>query len=176
MDLQEDELPPMERRWWQVLIDAVIFSKTFEHNPKHQPFVEQLKKQLRASKLLYRNTLSIGHSSRMARSLSLSASKIGSCGQIHLLEHEKRADTLRQVVLTDYIRDESLVSGADAGELDLGAWPIYKRLIETSPISNQIGLLTGRLSIIPKTISDKLLNQLGGDSIISKRSRAIPPI
>ncbi len=165
LDLNEDELPDIDRRWWQVLIEAVIFSRTFIHAPQHQLFVDQLKKQLRHANLLHRNVLSIERSSTIERSLSLSTSKIESCTRIHKLELNQRGENLRQVILTDFIRDEGLISGIDTGDLDLGAWPIFERLIRSSPIPDQIGLVTGRLSIVSKAKSAQLLNQIESDQV-----------
>jgi superfamily II DNA or RNA helicase len=157
LDLTENNIPELGRRWWQVLVESVLFSKTFEHSNDHKNSIDQLKKQLRSSELLHKRELSLARSRRLGRSLSQSASKVSACISLHKLEYEQRGNELRQVVLTDYIRDEKLVSGIDTGELNLGAWPIFKGLTSSSVISNQIALLTGRLSIIHTSLLDKLL-------------------
>lgn len=157
LDLTKSDIPELGRHWWQVLVETVLFSKTFEHSDEHKESVEQLKKQLRASELLYKRELSLERSRRVGRSLSQSISKVGACISLHKLEYEQRGNNLCQVVLTDYIRDEALVSGIDTGELNLGAWPVFKGLTASSPIPEQIALLTGRLSIVHVSLLDKLL-------------------
>ncbi|HEY9050075.1 MAG TPA: DEAD/DEAH box helicase family protein [Gammaproteobacteria bacterium] len=149
LDLEEKDIPELGRRWWQVLVEALLFSSTSKYSESHQVFIAQLKKQLKASELLHKRELSLERSRRLERSLSLSTAKAQSCVAIHKLEYKHRGDSLRQVILTDYIRDEALKSGLETGEINLGAWPIFKALTTVSPIADQIGLLTGRLSIIP---------------------------
>lgn len=158
LDLTEEDIPELSRHWWQVLVESVLFSKTFELSKSHKESIHQLKKQLRSTELLHKRELSLERSRRLRRSLSQSASKVSACISIHNLEYRQRGGTLCQVVLTDYIRDEELISGIDIGELNLGAWPIFKGLTSSSAISSQIALLTGRLSIIHTSLLDKLLN------------------
>ncbi|WP_250657841.1 DEAD/DEAH box helicase family protein [Alkalimarinus coralli] len=157
LDLTEGDIPQLSRHWWQVLVESVLFSKTFEHSDAHQESVSQLKKQLRSSELLHKRELSLQRSRRLGRSLSQSVSKVKACISLHHLEYEQRGDALCQVVLTDYIRDEALVTGIDTGEINLGAWPIFKGITSSSPIADQIALLTGRLSIVHTRLLEDLL-------------------
>jgi len=160
LDLSVQDIPDLSRRWWQVLIETLLFSKTCKHNDDDQNFIDQLKKQLRTSELLHKRELSLERSRRMERSLSLSISKIDSCVTIHKLEYRYRGDSLSQVVLTDYIRDEALKSNLNTGEINMGAWPIFKAITSASPIANQVALLTGRLSIIPTEHLDALFEYI----------------
>ena len=157
LDLKLVDIPELGRHWWQVLIETVLFSKTFEHSDEYLDFIDQLKKQLRSSELLHKRELSLERSRRLERSLSLSPSKVDSCVTIHKLEYKHRGAELRQVILTDYIRDEALTSGLDTGEINLGAWPVFKGITSASPIPDQVGLLTGRISIIPTPLVGELL-------------------
>jgi len=157
LDLTEKDIPELGRHWWQVLIESVLFSNTFDHSKNAQEFITQLKKQLRSSELLHKKELSLERSRRLERSLSLSATKVEGCVSIHKLEYKHRKDDLRQVILTDYIRDEALTSGINTGELNLGAWPVYKGIVTNSAISNQVGMLSGRLSIIHRDQVEELL-------------------
>jgi superfamily II DNA or RNA helicase len=158
LDLTENDIPELGRRWWQVLIESVLFSNTFEHTAKSQEFIAQLKKQLRSSELLHKRELSLERSRRLERSLSLSATKAEGCVSIHKLEYKHRKDDLCQVILTDYIRDEALTSGIDTGELNLGAWPVFRGIVANSEIPNQTAMLSGRLSIIHRDQLDRLLS------------------
>ncbi|MDH3759640.1 MAG: DEAD/DEAH box helicase family protein [Gammaproteobacteria bacterium] len=163
LDLQQDDIPELGRHWWQTLISAVLFSKTFTHSESHQKSVDQLKKQLRASELLHKRKLSVERSRRLSRSLSLSSSKVEACVNLHKLEYKHRGERLRQVVLTDYIRDEALVTGLDTGKVNLGAWPIFRELTSASPIASQIGMLSGRLSIIHRDVLDEFLSLVAAE-------------
>ncbi len=160
LDLTNADIPEIGRHWWQVLVEAMLFSKTYQHNEDQKKFVDHLKKQLKTSELLHKRELSLERSRRIERSLSLSSSKVEACNTIHKLEYEHRGESLRQVFLTDYIRDESLTSGLDTGNINLGAWPLFKSIAFSSPISDQVSLLTGRLSIIPANKLQILLNHV----------------
>ena len=172
LDLRADDIPDLGRRWWQTLVETVLFSSTFEHSLEHQDFVARLKKQLIASELLRKRELSLERSRRMNRSLSLSSSKIEACIAIHQLEQKHRGDALRQVVLTDYIRDEELKSGLDTGEINLGAWPVFRGMIAASADPERIALLTGRISVIHESLLEKLLQEVDRERF---RHEAIGP-
>ena len=165
LDMKVEDIPELGRHWWQVLTETILFSKTTQHNESQQQFVDQLKKQLKTSELLNKRELSLDRSRRMERSLSLSYSKALACGTIHQLEYKHRGERLRQVVLTDYIRDEALSSGLDTGEINLGAWPVFKSITSSSPIPDQVGLLTGRISIIPSGKLQLLLDKIESNNV-----------
>ncbi|MCO6512091.1 MAG: DEAD/DEAH box helicase family protein [Aridibacter famidurans] len=165
LDLSNEDIPELGRHWWQKLVETVLFSRIFEHDEEQEIFVTNLKKQLRASELLHKRELSLERSRRLERSLSLSSSKVDACVAIHQLEHRTRGEGLRQVILTDYIRDEELTSKLKTGEINLGAWPVFKALASSTPIPDQVALLTGRISIIPSDRLDSLLRFVDRDQI-----------
>jgi len=165
LDFEHQDIPELGRQWWQLLVESVLFSPTFKHTDKHVDFVQQLKKQLRASELLHNKELSLERSRRLERSLSQSPTKISACIELHGLEYEYRANALRQVILVDYIRDEEIVSELETGDLSLGAWPIFARLMRQSFIPDKIGLLTGRLSLLPKNLSEPFLALVEKDKV-----------
>lgn len=63
LDLVDEDIPELGRHWWQVLVDTVLFSKSYQHNDEQQLFADQLKKQLKASELLNKRELSLVNSS-----------------------------------------------------------------------------------------------------------------
>ena len=152
LDLKVGDIPNLSRYWWQKLVEGMLFSTSFNLDETHDAFVKDLKKQLRASELLYKRELMLEHSKRFERSLSLSAAKINGCLDIHRLELKKRRESLRQVILTDYIRDEAISSDRNIGETNLGSWPIFEKLAKGSKINNEVAMLTGRLSIVHESL------------------------
>ncbi len=168
LDMSGDDVPDLGRHWWQVLVEAILFSKTTEYNETQSKFVDNLKRQLRASELLHKRELSLERSRRIERSLSLSISKLDACRIIHQLEYKQRGESLRQVILTDYIRDEALDSGLDSGDVNLGAWPVFYKIITSTNIPDQIGLITGRISILHTDRYQKLLKYIESDKVKSE--------
>ena len=154
LDLRYEDIPDLGRHWWQILIESVLFSNTFTQDKVAKDFIEQLKKQLKSSELLKNKELSLDRSRRLVKSLSLSRSKIDAIIAIHQMEISQRQDELRQVVMTDYIRDEELGTELKTGDINLGAWPVFSKLLQQSPIPESIALLTGRLSIIHTSLID----------------------
>lgn len=168
LDLNLKEIPDFGRHQWQILIEAVLFSNSFVHQDQAKKFVEQLKKQLRSTELLHKRQLSLVRSRRIERSLSLSAAKIDACINIHKIEYRFRKNNLRQVILTDYIRDEMVSAETKIGKVNLGAWPIYREMVVASNIPEQIGMLTGRLCLIHKDRIDKLLSYCEDKKVTAK--------
>jgi superfamily II DNA or RNA helicase len=165
LDIKDEDIPQLGRHWWQILIEAVLFSNTFAHSADDKIFIDQLKRQLKSSELLKNKELYLERSRRVEKSLALSASKIQAAIVIHKLEHRHRGNSLRQVIMTDYIRDEGLSTGLKTGEVNLGAWPVFKGLIAESAIPERIALLTGRLSIIHKSQLEPLLQLVEQDKV-----------
>jgi len=168
LDLTVNDIPDFGRQQWQLLIEAVLFSNTFIHSAAAKKFIEQLKKQLRSTELLHKRQLSLVRSRRLERSLSLSAAKITACINIHKIEYRSRQQDLRQVILTDYIRDEMVSANSKIGNVNLGAWPIYRELVVESKIPEQIAMLTGRLCLIHKQQIDGLLALCESKKITAK--------
>jgi superfamily II DNA or RNA helicase len=165
LDIDVKDVPPLTRSWWQVLLESVLFLKGADKDGEREAYVSSLKKRLRSLELLRNRELSIVRSQRLERSLGLSTQKIQACLHIHKLELSKRGDGLRQVILTDYIRDESITMADSLGTGTLGAWPIFKQLCSASPISEEIALLTGRLCILHERKYDALVAVVGDSGI-----------
>lgn len=160
LDLRHAEVPELGRQQWQRLIEAIIFTDSFKLEKEAKDYVAELKRLLRSTELLRKRELSLVRSRRLDRSISLSASKIQACVDIHRLENQQRGQFLRQVVLTDYIRDEALKSSVDAGEVNLGCWPVYKALCKDSAVPEQMGMLSGRLSILHESRLETFLQHV----------------
>jgi hypothetical protein len=117
MGTPAEELPALDRRWWQVLVQHYLFGSTWSASPERDAHRRELARELRARGLLRRRELYLEASRPVATHLMMSTAKLDACVEIHRLEAEHRGDALRQVVLTDYIRPDELER--------LGAWPVF---------------------------------------------------
>ena len=174
LDLAPEHIPELDRRWWQTLLETVLFSKAFAHEGEHKVWCDDLKKRLRAAELLHQRELRIASSKMLERSLSLSPAKIEGCAAIHRAELKARGQSLRQVVLTDYIRDEALSGEGAIGEVTFGAWPVFAKLIDVSKVAESIGLLTGRICVVHQSLLPCLL-RLDSDAKLSTSELAECP-
>ncbi|MDF7801337.1 DEAD/DEAH box helicase family protein [Pontiellaceae bacterium B1224] len=174
LDLSPRDIPHLTRSWWQILLEHLLFGKKVEWSDADATYFSELKKRLRSLELLRKNELAIVHSRRLSRSLALSEHKIKGCISIHKLELKQRGDELRQVILTDYIRDEALNSSDALGTTTLGAWPVFRRLCSISPIAESIAMLTGRLSVLHETLVPTLIQFPEGEKLTFEPFNRIP--
>lgn len=147
-------LPALDVFWWQILLREYLFNKDWPHTPISKKHRDQLAKQLRTKGLLFQRELRLTEARPIKRMLSLSSAKMDACLEIYRLEFQVRGSALRQVFLTDYIRDETPVADVDAMAAGLGAWPLFYTLTINAPTTEQqhMALLTGRKSVIHRDL------------------------
>jgi len=136
------ELPPVDRRWWSVLLRHYLYDEDWPVSPEHR---EDLARRMRTLGLLYRRELRLLDHAGLRAALRQSSAKLDACVAVHRLERTTRGAGLRQVLLTDFIRD---------GEPErLGAWPLFRRLVGAVEAADatRMALVTGRLALVPNT-------------------------
>lgn len=165
LDFQQQDIPKLDRKNWQILLNALLFTADFDADNQQQQYLGQLSRQLTSSQLLHKRELLLTSHPQLDRALALNPMKINACVHIHQIEYQLRGTQLRQVILTDYIRDEQLVTGAASGEASLGAWPVFSALCQAPAATPAMGLLTGRLSLLPTALVTQLSAELNQDKI-----------
>lgn len=176
MDLKSHAIPALDRRWWQVLIKSYLFDRHWPENEAGETRRKVMKRQLREANLLWRRELRLDQSRPIKTGLTLSSAKLDACVAVHRLERQHRGAALRQVILTDFIRDEGIDEAA-AGENSLGAWPVLRRLVEAadqgSGEAEDMALLSGRLTVLHQSRLPALQALLGSE-IDSNPVAALP--
>ncbi|HPF38716.1 MAG TPA: DEAD/DEAH box helicase family protein [Phycisphaerae bacterium] len=149
----------MSRRWWQALIKSYLSDAHWPTDHEMRAHRDAMAKTLRAAGLLYRRELRIEASRPVADEIAMTAAKSHECLDIHRMEREARGAALRQVILTDYIRD----GAPRANGVQLGAWPIFHELANAVAAEHRsrLTLLTGRLTLIHKETAEAFLQALG---------------
>lgn len=173
LGLTSSELPGLDRRWWQVLLTEYLYGGSFDPDLDYR---NDLAARLREDGVLWRRSLRIERSPPVERALSLSAAKIDACLDAHRAERAVRGESLRQVILTDYIRAEALDEGARSSSPDLGAFPIFDALVAVGgagpwPVAD-VALITGSLAVIHRSRLEELQDAL--DPTASIRESAVP--
>ncbi len=173
LDIGEDELPALNRRWWQVLVKAYLYERRWIDVFDRGPHRKEVAGTLRAAGLLRRRELRLVESRPLKTELALSPEKIAGCVQICGVEKEARGESLRQVFLTDFIRDESLDANSST---DLGAWPLFCALtLDAEEEAKRFyGLLTGRLAIIQQGLAESLQGSGGGAGLTFTPLKELP--
>lgn len=168
-DASESELPLLDRHWWQVLVQGYLFHlQGWPSEADIDVHREALKKKLRTLRLLERRSLYIEESRVVESNLALSQSKIQACVDIHVEERRVRGSTLRQAILTDYIRADELGR--------LGAWTIFQALVRgKQEHASSIALLTGQRVIVHEAHLSHLRLVLGkhADKLIFRKTNIL---
>jgi superfamily II DNA or RNA helicase len=159
LDTTAEDLPALTRDWWQTLVRSYLFDEHWLRAPEAAKHREALAKRLRADTLLWRRELRVNASTPLRRKLSLSPSKIEACVAIHRHERAFRGADLRQVILVDFVGDDTVALERSAAEpAPLGAWPVFRALAGQADADDQrhMGLLTGRLAVLHEERLDEL--------------------
>lgn len=162
MDLKARDIPKLERRWWQVLIKSYLYDHHWHEGEAGTERRKAMKCQLRDAHLLWRRELRLDQSRIIKSELTLSSAKLDACVDLYRLERSQRGEALRQVILTDFIRDEGIDEANQAAPKVLGAWPVLRRLAEAAEPgqAEEMALLSGRLVVIHQSRLDALQSQL----------------
>lgn len=157
MDLEDASLPAFNLGWAEALFCGMLFSDR-ESFRQHDDALKQLHRELNACGAIERRTVLLRSSARNNRLLRSSASKLQSVTDIVELESRTLDWRLRMLVLTDYIREEDFpgTDGVEKKVSKIGVVPIFEHLRRLRLPNVQLGVMTGRLAIIPSSAAAAL--------------------
>lgn len=111
---------------------------------------DEMKKLAAQYGLVERKKIRLVTDKKLGRELVSSMGKLHGVAQIAISEQAHMKDSLRMLILTDYIRREQLhVIGTDAHLPTMGAVPIFECVRRAVGEASRIALLSGSLVIIP---------------------------
>ncbi len=114
---------------------------------------EKLLNQLRRHGALDKKQAALSYSRNLDKILLSSISKLKSIVEIVRFEESKLQKNLRMVILTDFIRMESLSQDVNAVSAvrKIGAVPIFEELLKSEVRTTKIAVLTGSVVLLPKS-------------------------
>lgn len=182
LDMQESDIPELADYWWQQFVGFYLYSPLgWPDNDVSASHRKGLVRTLRDRHLLRNRELQLSDARLVKRHMTQSSAKIQACVDIYGQERDVRGPDLRQVILTDYIRDDGVRSNGSEQVDALGAWPIFRALADQLPEDERqyCALLTGRLVVLHKhvaagienEISTRPLSQLEGFCLVDSTSR-----
>ncbi len=160
---------------WQRVVAEYLFGRRWPDPATHDEHRRALASHLRFEGLLSGRELRLSASRLVKRQLTQSSAKVDACVSIHEVERRNRGRDLRLVVLTDFIRDDSLKEPTADHPATLGAVPIFRALLGASSAADiaDVALLTGRVCMVHETRVDALEASIGGDGVSFEQVPAI---
>lgn len=111
---------------------------------------EELRGMAARHGLIERRRLRLSTTSKLGRMLISSMGKLQGVSQIVISESSSLGDSLRMLVLTDYIKKDMInLIGSDATISTMGAVPIFESIRRSVGEGTRLALLSGSLVIIP---------------------------
>ncbi|WP_405605529.1 DEAD/DEAH box helicase family protein [Polaribacter sp. Asnod1-A03] len=151
------QFPKITNQWIEILLQNLL-TNTREVEHQNETYLQILEKKLRKISAYNQNKVNLTGNKTLYKSLSSSPSKLKSICTIVKQEQINLKDNLRCVILSDYIRKEYLdtLDSKIKSINKLGIVPIFHQLRKTISHKNTIGVLTGTLVIIHKSVLSKL--------------------
>lgn len=154
--------PEFNNNWAETLLNHLIFTD-FETLINNKVFLASFEEDLKRLGVLKTKRVNLIGDDAFYQMLSTSFSKLESIVEIITETLEEQGDKIRAVILTDYIRKEFLdTEESEINTIDkIGVVPIFKRVKQISNNKKQIGILSGSLIVLPTTIVENLVLELG---------------
>lgn len=151
LGLDEQNIPHLSGEWFEYLLTFVLFkdSSLSDHDE-----IRNIKKELKEYSAIEHRRVVFARKPRFNKLLSSSISKFRSIRDIIDMEYEVLGDELRLVILSDYVRKDTLSAKSEIDKF--GVIPIFKYLNDkwgssTIGLSEKVAVLSGSISIIPNS-------------------------
>jgi superfamily II DNA or RNA helicase len=147
--------PKLHLEWLQILFENLLITDR-ELLIEHEEYLKGFEKELRQLNVFEKRKVNFVGEELLYKSLANSPSKLESIETIVSFERKSLKESLRCVVLTDYIRKEFLnIEDDKIEEINkIGVVPIFQYLKYNYSNKNEIAILSGSLVIIHNTIKD----------------------
>ncbi len=147
------KIPALDYEWLEILLKFYLYSTAdfMKGNEEHK---DELLNKLKINGAIERKSITLRSVEKSRKLLGSSLSKLEHINSIAEFESRDLGDSLRMVILTDYIRKEYLVNSSDNSLpiLKIGVLPIFEKLRRNVNLDQSIGVLTGSIIIIPTNI------------------------
>ncbi len=171
---RESHLPGFSVEWLEILLTRILYPPGIKR-PQREPFLQEVHDELRRIGAVELRRIQLQNVKTIEKILKRSISKLQRIDEIARLEVESLKDNLRMVILTDYIRKETMPDdSSDMTPLNkIGVVPIFETL-RRNQVNSKIGILCGSLVVIPKDSKDHLLTCTSNLSIDNSVVRLKP--
>lgn len=163
-------LPTFTLDWYEILLNGVIFQVPHWFGFTEEAF-NQLKRDLKAIGLIERNQVKLIRNKKQDVLLNQSLGKLNAVRDIFKAEYQALGNSLRQLVLTDFIRKDFQVHlGDDQAQFtQLGVLSYFesiRREMVKESWTVPMAVLTGSLVIIPSSAKEHLEQLIPNSRIV----------
>ncbi|ADU29378.1 DEAD/DEAH box helicase family protein [Evansella cellulosilytica] len=145
-------LPNFDMEWTEELLTNMLYRDKWI-DPKEEP-MKSIRKQLSTIGALERRRVKLIATRAMERTLLHSVSKLDSITSIVSLEKQSKQESLRLVVLADYIYADDLPKDPSDNRplIRLGVIPVFEKIRRELGEQCRLGVLTGSVVILPQDV------------------------
>ena len=163
------KLPAFTLDWLEILLQGLLFQVPHWYNLPEE-YEKQLLHELKAASLIDRKQVKLVRNKKQDLLLNQSLGKLNAVREIFKAEHQALGSRLRQLVLTDYIRQDFEVhlGDKDSQFTQLGVLSYFESIRRESleqATPPAIAVLTGSIVIIPTVAKPRLEDLLGGNRL-----------
>jgi superfamily II DNA or RNA helicase len=149
LGVKRKDIPSLDARWLEVFLSRILFTEIDQFAGYADKFKE-IRAELKRIGAVERRKVVVQNTKALQQLLAGSLGKLNSIKQIAKLESQKLGESLRMVILTDYIRKDQLSPGNKAKSIDkIGVVPNFNYLDRAKIKGIRLGILTGSLVVIP---------------------------
>jgi len=148
--LTRKRIPSLELEWLETLLTRCLYSDADSFSA-HDALFKSIRRDLLNLRAIERRRVMLRSPSDHLKLLTTSVTKLESISEIIKLEAGAQKDSLRAVILTDFIRKSELPKTASEASVfeDIGVVPIFETLRSANLPDVRLGVLSGSLVIIP---------------------------
>lgn len=142
---QRADIPKLNKEWMEVLLN--FYLKFLKENPDKRAMYKSVLENLKTHGAIQHSKVALSNDDEIESILKSSLSKLQSILEIARFEYQCLNQSLRLVILSDFIRKEFLNDHVELTRM--GVAPTFELLRRNLPNGLRLGVLTGSLIIIP---------------------------
>ena len=150
-DTKRENLPEFNLTLAENLINKLIF-KYKDLFPELTDCVNSFHRKAQESHLIFHQTLYLSGNPKLTKEMARSLGKLDAIEDIVISESRQLKEKLRLVVLADHIKAEAFSAKTET----LGVIPVFIRLAKLQLNSNALGVLTGKIILLPQKRKERL--------------------
>lgn len=156
---EEDlQLPDLDFSWMEELLRNYLFEEKGYFKDHFDDERKVLLNRLRRLGIIERRSIKFEQGTKILQQLHASVSKLTAIEHISNFEFGIIGRSLRQLILTDFVRKEYLVNSPENSTplRKIGVLPIFEQLRRNNRNNKKIGVLSGTIVILPQAAVDPL--------------------